>query len=211
MTGRTDIEELAAAERLFVSGVVPGDNGGSVALLSPDEPDFWAHFNASPEAQDAAPEPLDRWSSRVIGAMAVSLGGAALFPFGGPPWHPFPRWALASGRAWTAPVGLIVHGDMGLFASYRGAIALPSPLPMRSIRPSPCKDCARPCISACPVGAFEGGQYDVPRCKSHLDRPEGAICMSGGCLVRRACPVGQDRRLPAQSAFHMKAFHPDAA
>src|SRR2546423_5076054 len=53
----------------------------------------WKHFKESPEAQDAAPDPLDRWSLRVIGALAQELGATALFPFGDPPWLPFQRWA----------------------------------------------------------------------------------------------------------------------
>ncbi len=209
MTRRSEIDGLAAAEGLFVSGVVEAPDR-CIALLSPDEPGFWPHFRQSPEASDGAPDPLDRWSRRVIGALAAAVGAAPLFPFGGPPWHPFPDWALASGRAWRAPVGLLVHEAAGLWISYRGALALPpGALTADGPRPgAPCPTCARPCETACPVDAFAGGRYDVPRCKAFLDTEAGADCRTGGCRVRRACPVGRDRRLPEQAAFHMEAFAP---
>lgn len=179
----------------------------SVILLAPDEPAFWPHFTASPEYGDGAPAPLDRWSRRIIGKIACDLGAKAVFPFGGPPWRPFPRWALRSGQVWTSPVGLLVDAHMGLFVSFRGAIAL-----REAVAPpagtNPCNTCAgQPCRSACPVGALTAAGYDVPTCHAHLDQPEGADCQTRGCAVRRACPVGLTRRLPAQSAFHMKAFH----
>jgi hypothetical protein len=73
----------------------------------------------------------------------------------------------------------------------------------------PCDSCAaKPCLTACPVAALTGAGYDVPRCHAHLDQPEGVPCMSGGCLVRRACPASQPyARMPVQSAYHMRQFH----
>nr|WP_284040783.1 ferredoxin [Phaeovulum sp. NW3] len=210
------MQAVAAAELLFVSGLVglgPGDGlpveFPTLALLSPDEPGFWDHVTASPEFADGAADPLDRWSSRVIGAMALGLGGMAVFPFGGPPWHPFQRWALRSGRAWTSPVGFVVHDRMGLMASYRGAIALPVRIsvPTPAAAP-PCKGCAAPCLAACPPGALTGEGYVLPACHAFLDRPEGETCLNAGCLVRRACPLSQTYgRLARQSAWHMRQFH----
>ena len=46
----------------------------------------WDAFAASPEASDGLADPLDRWSRRMIEALARELGGRALFPFGGPPF-----------------------------------------------------------------------------------------------------------------------------
>jgi len=72
----------------------------------------------------------------------------------------------------------------------------------------PCETCAAPCLVACPAGAITEACYDVPRCHGFLDQPEGADCLSGGCLVRRACPLSQSyARLPEQSAYHMGQFH----
>ncbi|QQA44885.1 ferredoxin [Pelagovum pacificum] len=179
----------------------------SLALLSPDEPRFWTLFRQSAEYLDGEADPLDRWSARVIGQLSEAVGGTPVFPFGGPPWHPFIAWALRSGRAWSSPVGLLVHDSAGLFISYRGAIGLAETFDDTPPAAPPCEECSRPCATACPVGAFAGGSYDVPLCKSWLDRPEGRDCRDNGCLVRRACPVGADLRDPQQSAFHMSAFH----
>lgn len=180
------------------------DNGKTITLTGPDEPRFWPVFTASPEYLDGAPDPMDRWSHRVIDGVAKALGAEALFPFGGPPYAPFYSWAVASGRFWPSPIGFLVHDEAGLFASFRGAICWDKPAEVGTA-PQPCKSCAAPCKTACPVGAFENG-YDVAACKAHVTSAAGSDCRAGGCLARRACPVGAERRLPAQSAFHMEAF-----
>lgn len=215
MTLTATIQVLAAQNGLMVAGhapVLPEDglhtSIRSVLMLAPNEPSFWPQVSTEAEFEDGAPDPLDRWSRRVIGKLACDTGTKAYFPFGGPPFQPFISWATRSGRAWPSPVGLLVHDSAGLFISYRGAIGLTteaSPAP----EPSPCVTCAdQPCRTACPAGALTPAGYDVPSCKSWLDTAAGSICRTDGCLVRRACPVGASRRLPAQSAFHMEAFAP---
>lgn len=210
MSRLAELTAEAEANGLFVSGLAPlaPEDGlparfRSVALLSPEEPGFWPLFSASPEAQDGAPHPLDRWSRRVIGRMACALGAKAAFPFGGPPWRPFTGWARRSGRAWPSPVGFLVHEQAGLWISYRGAIALVEEVPI-TVATRPCDICPAPCRTACPVGALTESAYDVAACHTFLDR--GPDCLQG-CRVRRACPIGAGRREAAQSAFHMKAFH----
>ncbi|MDZ7709453.1 MAG: ferredoxin [Roseovarius sp.] len=186
-------------------GEVPGHH--SLVLLGPLGPGFWPHVTATPEFADGAPDPLDRWSRRVIGALAHDLGAQPLFPWGGPPWHPFTGWARRSGRAWPSPVGLLVHDTHGLMLSYRGALALPHRIALPPAAARPCDTCAdQPCRSACPVDALGHDGYDVPACKADLDRP-GNDCRTRGCAVRRACPVsGGAGRTEAQSAFHMGYF-----
>lgn len=207
----SEIAIAAAAERLAVMGTLPArpeDGLGGVrgiVLLGPDEPAFWPHFKASPEARDGAADPVDRWSRRVIGALAEASGAVPLFPFGGPPWHPFIAWAKRSGRAHASPVGLLAHDTAGLFVSFRGALGLSAPLPA-AVTASPCTACPAPCKTACPVDAFASGSYDVAACKAWLRSDAGTDCRTAGCLVRRACPVGADRRLPQHSAYHMEAF-----
>ncbi len=188
--------------------VLPDDmlphEGGTIILIGPDEPAFWPIFTQSPEYQDGEADPLDRWSRRVVGRLAADCGGAAYYPFGGAPFLPFYTWALRTGRAWASPIGFLVHDIAGLFASYRGAIWVPEDRkPMQSSQP--CVSCDAPCKTACPVDAFTDG-YDVQACKSYLNTAQGASCLGHGCKARRACPVGADRRLDAQAAFHMEAF-----
>lgn len=179
----------------------------ALILLGPAEPGFWPHLTAQPEWADGGPDPVDRWSRRVIGRLACELGAKALFPFGGPPWHPFYQWALRTGRCWDSPVRLLVHDAQGLMVSFRGALALKAPLALPAAA-RPCDSCqGRPCLSACPAGALGASGYDVPSCHVWLDS-NGAECLSGGCLVRRACPVSRTyARMPEQSAYHMGQFH----
>jgi len=206
------IARLLRPERLMVAGVAPLQPGEgfpphlqTAVLIAPEEPAFWPHVTASAEFADGRPDPLDRWSRRVIGRLACRLRTKAAFPFGGPPYRPFIAWALRSGRAHASPVTLLVHDVAGLFISYRGAILLPEVIAPEAT-PRPCDTCAgQPCRTACPAGALTPAGYDVPACHAWLDT--GPDCLNG-CLVRRACPVGQDRRSSIQSAYHMRRFHP---
>ena len=182
-----------------------GEADAVLHLVGPDEPAFWPIFSASREYGDGQPDPMDRWSARVLTSIADDLGGEALFPFGGPPYAPFYSWATASGRAWPSPIGFLVHDMAGLFVSFRGAIRLRGTATSVS-KESPCQTCTtKPCATACPVDAFADG-YDVAACKAHVASAAGARCRLNGCLARRACPIGQTRRLAQQSAFHMEAF-----
>jgi hypothetical protein len=171
---------------------------------------LWPVFSAAPEAADGAPHPLDRWTQRAVSAIAAEVGAAPLFPFGGPPYLPFQRWAMRAESVAPSPLGILIHPDYGLWHAYRGALAFSErlALPPRADRPRPCDSCAdRPCLSACPVGAFADGRYDVPRCIYHIGAAAGGECIGVGCLARRACPVGATFFYGEdQARFHMGAF-----
>jgi len=184
-------------------------HAASLVLLGPAA-DFWTVFTASPIYQDAQPDPIDRWSKKVITAIANHLGARPMFPFGGPPYAPFINWAKASGRAWDSPVGMLVHDLTGLMVSYRGALAFDAPLtlPAQTYQ-NPCESCAtKPCLTACPVGALSGNHaYNVPACHAYMDTDAGNTCLTQGCLVRKACPASIGaHRVAEQSALHMRAF-----
>jgi len=170
----------------------------------------WDAFAVSPEASDGLGHPLDRWSRRLIEILAGELGGKALFPFGGPPFLPFQRWAQRAEPVHSSPIGLLIHPYYGLWHAYRGALGFREQLAMPEppAVPSPCESCSgRWCLSACPVGAFSEAGYDVAACAGHLRGAAGGDCMGGGCLARRACPVGRDHAYgPEQASFHMRAF-----
>jgi hypothetical protein len=209
-----DIDEVVAADGLTVLGAFHPEASdavpvscGTLALIGPREPEFWEVFRSSPEFGDGAADPLNRWSVRVIGALADRFGAKSLYPFGEACPLPFIAWAQRTRQAWTSPVGLLVHATVGLWVSYRGALAFGErmDLPEPGIRP--CDGCPGPCRTACPVGALVAGGYDVPACHAYLDTAAGQYCLGSGCLVRSACPVGTGRRPPPQSAFHMAAFH----
>ena len=170
----------------------------------------WDAFATSPEVRDGRADPLDRWSRRIVDALAADLGARPLYPFGGPPYWPFQRWAMRAEPVHAPPLGLLIHPDYGPWHSYRGALGFASPIdiPARAPRASPCESCvSRPCLSACPVGAFAPDGYDVAACAGHLRAETGSVCMNGGCLARRACPVGGEHRHGGEPAgFHMRAF-----
>ena len=197
-----------------VEDAVPAQPDGresrTLVLIGNHAGGFWSSFQAAPEAQDGRPDPLNRWSERVIGGLAADFGGLALFPFGGPPYRPFQRWAQRAEPVAASPLGMLIHPDYGLWHAYRGAIALAEalPLPPREARPSPCDSCVeKPCLSACPVGAFTAAGYDVAACAGHVAAPAGADCLDLGCRARRACPVGREHSYaPPQARFHMAAF-----
>lgn len=195
--------------------LISGRRPRTILLLGNVDARMWQAFSASPETQvlsDAEAElgPLDRWSLRVITELATELEAEPVFPFGGPPYFPFQRWALKSEPVWPSPLGMLIHRDFGLWHAYRGALCFAEELALPALEAasSPCESCSdRPCLSSCPVGAFGAGGYDVPRCAGHLATPAGADCMTLGCRARRACPIGVSSRYePEQAEFHMSAF-----
>lgn len=215
-------ERAAVAAGLAVHGRVaalpedglpelPGGGGvGALLLLGWRGGADWEAFAGSEERRDGRPDPLDRWSRRVIGDLARSFGLVALFPFEGPPWWPFQRWAVRTGRIASSPLGLGLDGEVGLWHAHRGALGLPvgTPVPQAPSRVPPCAVCGdRPCLSACPIDAFDDRGYDAERCRARLATAAGEICRTGGCLARLACPVGREGRYrPEQIRFLMDAW-----
>ena len=213
----TDIEAvgmlvLGAFEPVATDGLA----AMSVAVVGSVGELFWRSFLASAEAVDGAPDPLDRWTRRTVGEIAARYGHEALYPFGGPPHHPFQQWAMrADSSLRPSPLGLLIHPRYGLWLGLRAAILLKRPIetgapagPRSAGGDHPCETCVgRPCLSACPVGAFEGQGYDVAACRDHLRGSNGGDCVTGGCLARRACPLATSLEQDSEQArFHMRAF-----
>ncbi len=194
---------------------------------------FWPHFKASRFFNDGLPDPLDRWSRAIGEALATQFGGRALFPFDGPPYHPFQRWADRAEPTQPSRMMLRIHPEYGLWHAYRFALALPAvagelgvaaatgnsasrteTVELAGVIQWPtsagdiCTTCSgKPCLQACPVGAYTGESFLLQTCASHLHSDQGADCMQGGCLARRACPVAPDKRYSQEhAAFHMQAF-----
>ncbi len=170
----------------------------------------WPAFAVSPEARDGDGNPLDRWTRRIIDDIAASVDATPLYPFAGPPWLPFQRWAQKADQVFVSPLGILIHPVWGLWHSYRGALAFREPLELEPTiaRTSPCESCAdKPCLTRCPVSAFSNEGYDVAVCRTYLSLPAGSACMARGCLARNACPIGTAHRYgSARAAFHMRAF-----
>lgn len=109
---RGDDVPLLAGEAPARTVVLVGSIGGSL----------WPAFRASPEYGDGLPDALDRWSRRVLTAVAEALEAEMVFPFGGPPHYPFQRWAERAEPVAPSPLGLLIHPEHGLWHAYRGAL-----------------------------------------------------------------------------------------
>ena len=184
----------------------------------------FARFRRSPEWAMVA-DPLDRYTERVITALARQFGARVVFPHQGPPWWPFQRWAMRAEVVFPSPLQILIHPQHGLWHAYRAALMFAAPLagladppvasrsdPRSDSAPdpaqNPCVQCqARPCLSACPVDAFGEHGFDSGRCAGHLRSAAGRSCVEQGCAARNACPVAPLNQYGVeQQQFHMRAF-----
>lgn len=209
-----DIERALAASGLITRGAFHPDvtddapkNAGTVVMIGNAGPKMWQTFN---KTNHIGANPLDAWTREVLTPVAAKFGAKALYPFSGPPYFPFQRWAMQADDVTPSPIGPLIHPTFGLWHAYRGALVFDAkidiPTPTRT--PSPCESCEdKPCLNTCPVGAFTPEGYDVPECRAHISADQGQDCLNNGCIARRACPVGQDYiYAPAQAGFHMRHF-----
>ena len=207
-----DIEAVFAGTGLIVRGgfkTTADDDPASktIVMIGNAGPDMWSHFE--PAIPDG-PDPLDAWTKRLVAPLAEKLGAGALHP-NDKPYRPFQQWAMRAESVHVSPLGILIHPTYGLWHAYRMALVFDDPvqgLPEKTGSPSPCDTCVtKPCLTACPVGAFSTNGYDVPVCIAYLKTPPGQPCHDGGCQARMACPVATDRQYTAdQRAFHAASF-----
>lgn len=182
-------------------------NMATLVLIGNTGPDMWLNFSKD---MPASAEPLDDWTRNVLEPIASTFGAEAVYPFDGPPHHPFQRWAMQADDVTQSPIGPLVHPVYGMWHAYRAAFLfadrLDIPAPART--PSPCATCAdKPCLNTCPVAAFRPQFYDVAGCRAHIASDAGRPCLENACMARRACPVGRDYIYePAQATFHTRHF-----
>lgn len=178
-----------------------------VILIGNAGPDMFRRFARE---RDPLRDAMDGWTRDAVTSLARDLDARAVFPFDIDPPYPFLTWARRAGAGHVSPLGLNIHHTYGLWHAYRAALLFPVAFDLPPVSPGnhPCETCeTKPCLSTCPVSAFDGTRYDVEGCAGHLKTPQGGDCMSRGCLARHACPVGQEfAYAPAQAQFHMRAF-----
>lgn len=189
-----------------VPALADGTSVGTVVLIGNVGSDLWPHVAPF---TDAGTDPLDRWTRRVLDPIAAGCGAQAAYPFSHPPL-PFQRWAMRSAPVHRSPLGMLIHPEYGLWHAYRAAFLFPEThdLPHRLEAPSPCATCDdKPCLAACPVGAFTISGYDVAACAGHLASRNEPRCADSGCHARAACPVGVENTYREDHMrFHMAAF-----
>lgn len=222
------------ADALAVHGLVPrggfafepgetapegpsGEAACAVLLVGNAGAAYWHSFKTWRTRQpvDIA-NPLDTWSREVLGAVAESFGARAASP-SDRPYLPFQRWAMRAEGLKPSPLGILMHPEYGLWHAYRGALLFGNGAvaeELDSARHSAhtpihlCDLChEKPCLNACPVGAYSPRGFAYQDCLSHVRGPAGAACRQSGCLDRNACPNGSAYRYPAVvQAFHMEAY-----
>lgn len=182
----------------------------SVMLIGNAGAAHWSHFRRWWRTQPAElKNPLDTWSREVIGAVAQEFRARAVYP-SEKPYQPFQQWAMRAEGTRPSPLGILMHPDYGLWHAYRGALLFDHEIEIQPHR-NPihlCDACvAKPCLKACPVGAYSEAGFAHQDCLAHVRGPHGAPCRATGCLDRNACPCGTAYRYPADvQEFHMTAF-----
>jgi hypothetical protein len=213
------IDDLLAGTGLFVRGAFhPSPDDGvraladgraaeTVALVGNAGKAMWSAFRRDMPVI-AGKDPLDGWVDAHLERAAAAVGAEIVFATR-KPWPPIQRWAMKAGGVHRSPIGILIHPDFGLWHVYRGALLFARKLALPSMRAaaSPCETCAKkPCLTACPADAFKPESFDMHACVGHVESRKGKACATGGCLARRACPVGRAHAyVPEEGAFHMDA------
>jgi hypothetical protein len=170
----------------------------------------WPHFLRWREQQPSSlANPLDNWSREVIGEVAARFSARAVSP-SDRPYLPFQQWAIRAEGLKPSPLGILMHPEYGLWHAYRGALLFDVEI---LIQPPEavihlCDLCpGKPCMKACPVGAYSQSGFAHQACLDHVRGLSGEPCRTTGCLDRNACPYGTVYRYRADAqAFHMAAF-----
>ena len=118
-----------------------GGDARTVVMVGNAGADMWEAFCAGRRDE---PDPMNCWTRRVLDAVARDLDAQPRYPFDGPPWLPFQRWAQRAEPVFPSPVGMLIHPDHGLWHAWRGALVFDVPvsgIPERDGRRSPCLDC----------------------------------------------------------------------
>ena len=170
----------------------------------------WPHFQAWRRGRPAGLQnPLDTWSREVIGAVGETFGARVVSP-SDRPYLPFQQWAMRAEGLRPSPLGVLMHPEYGLWHAYRGALLFEEEMAFERADKAIhlCDACVgKPCLKACPVGAYSGAAFAHGECLAHVRGAQGGACRTGGCLDRNACPYGTEHRYPADmQAFHMAAF-----
>ncbi len=113
MTDFSSVQTAVAAHGLICRGgfhprpadAVPGA-AGTLVLVGNAGPEMWKAFS---HGRRDEPHPLNGWARRVMGKVADGLGARVLFPFDGPPYLPFQRWARRAEPVHPSPIGPLIR------------------------------------------------------------------------------------------------------
>ena len=104
---------------------------------------------------------------------------------------------------------ILVHDQSGLFLSFRGALAFKEHISFPVPSGHSPGDCPSPCMTACPVNAFDSESYNITACKSHVMSTRSQTLRTKGVLPgvparylelwQSTCTI----RIPYESVFVM--------
>ena len=182
---------------------------------------MWQTFQESDYYGDQLPNPLDRWTGSVLEELANKTGTGLSLPFDRP-FPPFQEWAKRASGISNSPLGILMHPEYGLWFGIRGVFFFEVKVENQEVNKliqlwfdneNPCDVCIeKPCLSCCPVNAFDKTGLDVKACFSHLRNTCNSElqpdCLSIGCVARSACPVGTVHKYrDEQLRFHMNSYY----
>ena len=195
------------------------DEGLELAIGSAGQP-FWNAVAASPEWTAVPDHPVDAFTRRAItdvlaaeGAAGTDAAAHVTFVFDADAPNFVVLWTQRFPMIAQSDLGLMIHPEYGLWMAARAHILLPgyreisadsdSPKGLKQ-QPhfDPCASCSgKPCLAACPVGAFSAPKtFEYQACAAHL--LSNPACFSAGCDARAACPYGQSWQLPPDQAHY---------
>ena len=136
-----------------------------VILIGNAGPDMFRRF-----ARERDPVPRHAWTTGRATSSALSpriFDAQRRLPLRQARPGPSSPGRGAAGAGHVSPLGLNIHPTYGLWHAYRAALLFPVEFDIAQQSPGahPCETCAdKPCLTACPVDAFDGTSYDVPAC-----------------------------------------------
>jgi len=185
----------------------------SVVMIGNAGPSMWSRFKKETDEKQRVENkhPLDQWTEKIVKEKANKLDAVAIFPFQGPPYYPFQKWAIKSENLFTSPLGILIHPEYGLWHAYRGALGFTKTInfPVIAKQSIPCENCTdKPCLTTCPVQAFDKCGFNDGVCATYLKTDEAQkSCMQHNCQARLACPIGQEYHYGKDHGrFHMEKF-----
>lgn len=186
------------AARALVHGPGPDPLVGarSIVVVASGGRAFWERL--APPAPDD-PHPIDRAGQEAIAAALPRLAGARLLSLEERDRFDLRRLGAAAGIGVVSPhLLLLIHPTFGPWVSVRGLVAVDAALPATGpLAVEPCAGCPRPCLDACPAGAYSRATpFDVERCGRHRLRSDEApappVSCASRCHARDACVVGRE-------------------
>jgi hypothetical protein len=164
-------------------------------------------------AGGAGDDPVDDYCARVVADwFSTELPGhryRIVYP--GSARVSLQRLGALAGWHHPTPFMVGIDREWGPWWAYRAVVLADTGFcPSRAVdRGSPCTGCrARPCVTACPATAMDGGRFALEQCIAYRQRDESRCQHT--CLARIACPVGSEHRYEDEQMRHAYSTSLDA-